>query len=150
MTKELVCSISIFVIMLIEPISWFFFCGKIQYQKTFKRNNKILSLLGLLVLFLITKLLSEILNKYALVSFLFQNSVLIYYYLYATRIFGMDTKIAVSFLSIFNISCTLLEYIYTFIVLFVFRSVTPEYALQPNPFRVLCFFILSLSKINIL
>ena len=150
MTKELICSISIFIIMLIDPIAWFFFCGKIQYQKTFKRKNRILSLFCLVLLYLTTKLISEAMNNYAPVSFIFQNCPLLIYFLYATKVFGMDSRVAVSFVSMFNISCTLLEYIFSVTLLVVLRVVTPEYVLQPNLFRVLCFLILNLGAVLIL
>lgn len=145
MPKELICSISIFIIMLIEPISWFLFCDKIQYQKKIKRKTKLLSLLGLLLLFLTSKLLSQILNSHAPISYLLGCSATLVYYLCATKVFGMDTKIAVSFLSIFNIICMLLEYIYTFMLIVVVPAISIDYALQPNIFRVSSFFILYFS-----
>ena len=145
MHTETLNYIAILLIMLIEPISWHIFCYRIQKQLSVAPKKRFLYLLCFLLFILIDNLLTNLLHNYSTLSYLIDSIAVPLYYFYATKLFHIDSKITICFISILNLSFKMLENIYTFILMIALRVVSPDYALEPNLFRVFSFAILYIS-----
>lgn len=145
MHNETFIYIAIFLIMLIEPLSWHIFCCRIQKHYIINKRKRCLFLICFLFLIFIDKLLTNLLHNCSTFSFLIDCIDVPLYFIYATKLLHTDSKITICFISILNVSFKLLEYIYTFILMIALRIVSPDYALEPNLFRVFSFATLYIS-----
>lgn len=144
MDTEKFYSFLIIAITLLEPFSWHIFCRNLCYRITGKRHIKLRYLLMLVLLTLVKNGLSDFYQSSNVINYILNSIGMLFYYFYSVKIYENDKRITFCILSFTNILFTVLEYIYTYLLLIIFKVVNQDYVMQHNLFRVMSFALLYL------
>ncbi|HAU85095.1 MAG TPA: hypothetical protein DCW90_06230 [Lachnospiraceae bacterium] len=119
---------SLFVILILlcrltEPFVWDWFCSKLACTLVITNTkDKKKSLLLFILACFGSFLISDFIGELNVLSFLFNNSLIVIFYFYAVRVYHLNFKIVCGCLSIHYIFSCFTEYLLSFLQIIIFNS----------------------------
>lgn len=140
---KLLFVILIFLCRLSEPFVWNWFCSKLAYilDVTNTKDKKKSFFLFVLACFG-SFLASDFLGELNVLSFLFNNSLMVIYYIYATNVYNLNYKIVCGCLFIHYIFTSFSEYVISFFIVCILNS-SSIMSIEPSLIRCVSYIVVT-------
>lgn len=145
-----ICCTLIILFRIAEPVFWDYFCRKTSWKETYTERKNYFAL-GMLIAAIVAKnSIGMMVDDIRPVAFIVNNMYLVIYYLYAVKAFRLERKIVVCSLSIYDIACVMIEYVYSYLIMAVMKIADSTTIMQAGGIRVTSFVIITILNSVIL